>query len=60
MTDDDGCTLIGFVAWCDEDGAIALAGGDVTTSAAAAAHLEAAEGGGPEMTAAVMDADAIR
>ena len=40
MTDDDGSTLIGFVTRRYQDGAVALAGGDVTAAAAAAAHLE--------------------
>ena len=47
MTDDDGSTLIGFVTRRYQDGAVALAGGDVA-AAAAAAHLEF-EVVGPEM-----------
>ena len=39
VTDDDGSTLIGFVTRRYQDGAVALAGGDVA-AAAAAAHLE--------------------
>ena len=52
MTDDDGSTLIGFVTRRYQDGAVALAGGDVAAAAAAAAHLEF-EVVGPEMTAVV-------
>ena len=48
MTDDDGSTLIGFVTRRYQDGAVALAGGDVA-AAAAAAHLEV-EVVEPEMT----------
>ena len=49
MTDDDGSTLIGFVTRRYQDGAVALAGGDVAAAAAAAAaHLEF-EVVGPEM-----------
>ena len=53
VTDDDGSTLIGFVTRRYQDGAVALAGGDVAAAAAAAAaHLEF-EVVGPEMTAVV-------
>ena len=52
VTDDDGSTLIGFVTRRYQDGAVALAGGDV--AAAAAAHLEVeVVVVGPEMMAVV-------